>query len=134
MCWLCGSFLLVWVGFTLWSIHNYQRAYAATLTHLERNTVRERVLHNGDLFGGISIPRLGISSVVVEGEGVDDIAFALQWGTFPKALFLKRQARLRLPGIGIHSSATLGVFMSMIWSHWTPLAKNTSTKWCAQRS
>lgn len=80
-----GSAALVWCGFFLVRTHFYQRERAAALE-------REILFHHlkmmvdsapkeGALLGNISIPRVNISSVILEGTG--DHTLALSVGHIP---------------------------------------------------
>ena len=96
VCWLCGSFLIGWVAFSLLSGRAHQQAYTATLENLQRTQIRGRILQNGDVFGRISIPRLGMSAIIV--EGIDEKTLRHAIGHFPESSMPESSGTVALAG------------------------------------
>jgi sortase A len=83
VCWFLGSLLTIWVASMLWTTQRFQHAQAERLKYLQSDAIQERTLRTGDVFGRISIPRLGTSAIVA--EGVDEATLRHAVGHFPES-------------------------------------------------
>jgi sortase A len=95
-----GLTALIWDGASLVRIHLYQQQSTATLDY--ENLIRpvkamgESVPKAGALLGSISIPRLRVSSVIV--EGTDDHTLTLSVGHIPGTAVPGREGNVALAG------------------------------------
>lgn len=96
VCWSLGSVLIIWVMWTLWSAHRFQIGQAEQLKQFEQTPNQARVLHRGDVFGKISIPRLGMSAIVM--EGVDPSTLRQAVGHFPESSVPENGGTVALAG------------------------------------
>ena len=95
-----GLTALIWDAGSLVRIHLYQEQSAAALDHesLLRpvKTMLDSVPKAGTLLGSISIPRLRVSSVIV--EGTDDYILTLSVGHIPGTAVPGREGNVALAG------------------------------------
>jgi sortase A len=94
--WLLGGLLVFWVIATLWTARTYQTVQAERLANLQHSPTLSRTLSSGDLFGKISIPRLGLSAIVA--EGVDDATLRRAVGHFPQSSTPEKEGTVALAG------------------------------------
>ena len=95
-----GLIALIWDGASLARMYLYQEQSTATLDHenLLRpvKTMLDSVPKAGALLGSISIPRLRVSSVIV--EGTDDHILTLSVGHIPGTAVPGREGNVALAG------------------------------------
>jgi LPXTG-site transpeptidase (sortase) family protein len=95
-----GLAALVWCGIALVRARVYQEERAAALDReiLFRpiNALSNSTLREGDLLGSVSIPRVGVSSVIL--EGTDDRTLALSVGHIPGTAVPGREGNIALAG------------------------------------
>jgi len=80
VCWIAGTAALLWVGLSYASAWQFQFRAAKRLETLIRSGgAKEAVArpHPGDLLGVLEIPRIGLSTVVVEGTDDRDLLRAV---------------------------------------------------------
>jgi LPXTG-site transpeptidase (sortase) family protein len=95
-----GLAALVWCGIALVRTRVYQEQRAAALDReiLFRpiNALSNSTLREGALLGSVSIPRVGVSSVIL--EGTDDRTLALSVGHIPGTAVPGREGNIALAG------------------------------------
>jgi LPXTG-site transpeptidase (sortase) family protein len=95
-----GLAALVWCGIALVRTRVYQEERAAALDReiLFRpiNALSNSTLTEGALLGSVSIPRVGVSSVIL--EGTDDRTLALSVGHIPGTAAPGREGNIALAG------------------------------------
>jgi len=95
-----GLIALIWDGASLARMYLYQEQSTATLDHenLLRpvKTMLDSVPKAGTLLGSISIPRVRVSSVIV--EGTDDHTLTLSVGHIPGTAVPGREGNVALAG------------------------------------
>jgi sortase A len=95
-----GLAALVWCGIALVRTRVYQQQRAAALDReiLFRpiNALSNSTLREGTLLGSVSIPRVGVSSVIL--EGTDDRTLALSVGHIPGTAVPGREGNIALAG------------------------------------
>ena len=80
-CWLASSLAIGWVIVLILGTRLFQVSQAKQLENPRLTQDVTRKLHVGDTFGMVSIPRIGLSAVVVEGE--DDATLRHAVGHIP---------------------------------------------------
>src|SRR5438067_12245202 len=83
LCWFVGSVLVIWVASMFWTTQTFQHAQAERLKYLQSDAIQARTLRAGDVFGRISIPRLGMSAIIA--EGIDEATLRHAVGHFPES-------------------------------------------------
>ena len=83
VCWSAGAAAIVWFAWAYWSSARFQSQQARRLEHLQQARVEKTLAREGDPFGEISIPRLGLSAIVA--EGVDETTLRHAVGHFPES-------------------------------------------------
>lgn len=95
-----GLTALIWCGASLVRAHLYQKRSAATLVRESLfkpvMTMVDSVPKAGTLLGSISIPRVKVSSAIV--EGMDDRTLALSVGHIPGTAVPGREGNVALAG------------------------------------
>jgi len=81
-CWFVGGLALVWFALASWDSFKFQATLAKRLENLQKNSVKATPPKTGELFGRISIPRIGISAMIA--EGVDESTLRHAVGHFPR--------------------------------------------------
>jgi sortase A len=75
--------VIVWFAWAYWSSARFQSQQAQRLENLQQAPVEKTLAREGDPFGEISIPRLGLSAIVA--EGVDESTLRHAVGHFPES-------------------------------------------------
>jgi sortase A len=83
VCWSAGAAAIVWFAWGYWSSARFQSQQAQRLEILQQAPVEKTLAREGDPFGEISIPRLGLSAIVA--EGVDEETLRHAVGHFPES-------------------------------------------------
>src|SRR5438270_8288781 len=83
VCWSAGAAALVWFAWASWSSAKFQSQQAQRLEILQQAPVEKTLAREGDPFGEISIPRLGLSATIV--EGVEEKTLRHAVGHFPES-------------------------------------------------
>jgi sortase A len=83
VCWSVGAAAIVWFAWASWSSAKFQSRQAERLESLQQARVEKTLAREGDPFGEISIPRLGLSAIVA--EGVDETTLQRAVGHFPES-------------------------------------------------
>src|SRR5258706_1302099 len=83
ICWSAGAAAIVWFAWVYWSSGKFQNQQAQRLEILQQSPVKKMLAREGDPFGEISIPRLGLSAMVA--EGVDEKTLHHAVGHFPES-------------------------------------------------
>lgn len=95
-----GLAALLWCGASLVRTHLYQKRISAALDreslHEPLKTVADSVPEAGTLLGSIRIPRVGVSSAIV--EGTDDRTLTLSVGHIPGTAVPGREGNVALAG------------------------------------
>jgi sortase A len=81
LCWSAGTLAIAYLLLAWWSSAKFQASETKRLETLQHLPAQERVLHRGDPFGKISIPRIGLSAIVA--EGIDERTLGHAVGHFP---------------------------------------------------
>ena len=81
VCWLAGAVAVLWFAFAYWQRVDFQASEADEFANLAVTNAATKPLHRGDLFGEISIPRLGMKDMIA--EGVDGATLRRAVGHIP---------------------------------------------------
>jgi sortase A len=80
-CWIAAAVLLGWFLFVLADTLIFQRVQSRRLAALHQETVAPVQLHPGELLGKLTIPSIGLSAVILEGD--DDATLRHALGHIP---------------------------------------------------
>jgi sortase A len=80
-CWFLGGLAVLWVTLVWWHTFAFQRIEAERLASFSPTRSATEPLHEGDLFGEISIPRIGLSAIIA--QGTDDATLRRAVGHVP---------------------------------------------------
>lgn len=81
LCWIVGAAALGWVLYVSAYAYIFQAVQSRHLAALRSETVAPRQLRTGELIGKLTIPRIGLSDVVLEGD--DDATLRRAVGHIP---------------------------------------------------
>ena len=81
VCWLAGGLAVLWFAFSYWERVHFQASEADAFANLPVTKAVADPLHPGELFGEISIPRLGMKDMIA--EGVDSATLRHAVGHIP---------------------------------------------------
>jgi sortase A len=80
-CWIAAAVLLGWFLYVLADTLIFQRIQSHRLAALHRDTAAPVQLHTGELLGKLTIPSIGLSAVILEGD--DDTTLRRAIGHIP---------------------------------------------------
>ncbi len=95
-CWLAGALALAYVLLISLGTVIFQAEQSKRLDHLQKNELQVTARQSGDLFGRITIPRLGLSAVIE--EGVDQRTLRHAVGHFPGSSVPEKAGTVALAG------------------------------------
>ena len=81
VCWFTGGLAVLWFAFSYWERVHFQASEADAFANLPVTKAVADPLHPGELFGEISIPRLGMKDMIA--EGVDSATLRRAVGHIP---------------------------------------------------
>lgn len=81
VCWTGGGLAVLWFAFSYWERVHFQASEADAFANLPVTKAVADPLHPGELFGEISIPRLGMKDMIA--EGVDNATLRRAVGHIP---------------------------------------------------